>query len=165
MVTDGFQWGLEGPIRLLIREVFRKKPNNKNGWTENVKLIKQLKEEGDIVVDLILEELFYRQEKGILKKDVCSSRNSPVFHLIGVACELAQSRHAQQFCQMLLWDEIFETDRGNRSRLVETIGKIGDGTVVSSLRQYIEKLNSAEYSSQSSLVEAGRAIIACQQRG
>lgn len=164
MATCGFQEALERPIKFLIKEIFRRK--KEDSWAENTELITQLKEEGDIAVDLILEELFYRQERGILKQYVCSSRNSPVFHLIGVARELAQLRHAQQLCQMLLWDEIFEADRAtNRSRLVETIGKIGDGTVVSSLRQYTEKLNLAEYPSQSSLAEAERAITSCQQRG
>jgi len=165
MVTDGFQGGLEGPIRFLIREVFRKKPNNKNGWAENVKLIKQLKEEGDIIVDLVLENLYFRKGKDILKICVGSSRNSPVFHLIYAACELAQPRHANQLAQMLLWWEIFKKDRSIQGSILEAMERIGDWTVVVVLREYSERLQSERYPSRSALDKVERVIITCQKRG
>ncbi|MFA5386099.1 MAG: hypothetical protein WC297_00235 [Candidatus Paceibacterota bacterium] len=161
MANDGSQKRIEGPIKFLINSILCDRQGNVSA--DNVKLATQLREHGDIAVDLILRELYLCKRSNALKQHIIPNA-CPAFHLIGVVCILADSRHANQTAQMLLWWET-SRDRSIVSSILKTIEKIGDGTTIPILEKYLANLEMTIKPSQSVIAEVKRVIASCQERG
>ncbi len=136
-------------IQNLINQMFKK---GKDAFGRNMNLKKNFKNlvrrhGSEAVVNSILNELFTRQKAGKLPKgEEEGTFGSPVFHLVNIVEEFAESQHAQQLAEMLLWDEIvFDPDRSVRGTILGTLERIGCPSIISILQEYAEKVCKVDY--------------------
>jgi hypothetical protein len=103
----------------------------------------------------IREKLLYIGESDIVNElfDAFKTKTIDVldeFILWSIVCiieELALPSHTKQIKELLFSDRIsFEKDRSYRCHLLDTLAKIGDSSLVPTLKEYGERIKEIEYS-------------------
>jgi len=143
-----------------INLMFKKPKTGENAFERNMRIAEKLRTYGPKTADLILQTLFQQKRAGKLASSDFFYLGSPIFHLIDILKELAESKHAHQIAEILTWDEIAEEkDRSKRVILLEILRQVGNISITPLLEEYNQKVKNVEYTNHLELSEYGEIFI------
>ncbi len=132
-------------VSRLIKEFFRKAPSADEAVQRNRRYVRELRALGkaaqlDLAQQIFDNIHFVAQQRGSLIR-FAPEYGSPVFYLLLVACELAQSRHAADLGEILIDNGVmFDSCGGERQRILECLAKLKSSSALGWLDTYIIKL-------------------------
>jgi len=131
------------PVDPIIQRILMDKENT---YETNLKLKNLICKYGSEAVDPIISRLTVRKLQGLLYEDFTSD-GIPGILLIDAITKLAQVKHAQRLAQMLLWEEIVQTQiRTMRTSLLKALKRVGDASIIPILGKYTQEVKKVKYS-------------------